>query len=126
MTKLVINTCYGGFGLSHEAILEYLKLKGKEVYCYKDGQVLHDLHDALDMYLVEYYTSEEPTNSNYFSEYEIPRDDLDLITVVESLGSRSFGPYSELKIVEIPDDVEWEVNDYDGVEWVAEKHRIWR
>jgi len=30
-----------------------------------------------------------------------------------------------LKVVEIPDDVEWNVQEYDGNEWVAEKHRIW-
>jgi hypothetical protein len=28
-------------------------------------------------------------------------------------------------VIEIPDDVEWEVEEYDGLEWVAEKHRTW-
>ena len=28
--------------------------------------------------------------------------------------------------VEIPDDVEWQIEEYDGSEWIAEKHRIWR
>jgi len=28
--KIVINGCYGGFGLSKLAIQEYLKLKGKK------------------------------------------------------------------------------------------------
>ena len=35
----------------------------------------------------------------------------------------------KLKIVEIPDDVPedgWTIQDYDGKEWVAEKHRTWR
>lgn len=32
----------------------------------------------------------------------------------------------ELKIVDVPDDVEWIMMDYDGAEWVAEKHRTWR
>jgi len=30
-----------------------------------------------------------------------------------------------LKIVDIPDGVEWEIEEYDGMEWVAEKHRTW-
>ena len=33
-----------------------------------------------------------------------------------------------IKIVEIPDDVERQIDDYDGVEWVAELselHRLW-
>jgi hypothetical protein len=29
-------------------------------------------------------------------------------------------------VVEIPDGVEWEIAEYDGLEWVAEKHRTWR
>jgi len=35
------------------------------------------------------------------------------------------GEYSELKVVEIPDDVKWQLEEYDGLEWVAEKHRTW-
>ncbi len=33
--------------------------------------------------------------------------------------------FAKLKVVEIPDDVDWEVENYDGIEWIAEKHRIW-
>ena len=32
---------------------------------------------------------------------------------------------SDLKVVEIPDDVEWEIEEYDGNEWVSEVHRCW-
>jgi hypothetical protein len=31
-----------------------------------------------------------------------------------------------LAIVEIPDDVQWIIEENDGMEWVAEKHRTWR
>jgi hypothetical protein len=55
----------------------------------------------------------------------IPRDDLILVEIVESMGEKSFGSFAELKIVEIPDDVEWQIDEYDGAEWVAEKHRTW-
>ena len=30
-----------------------------------------------------------------------------------------------LEIVEIPDDVVWYIEDYDGKEWIHEKHRVW-
>jgi len=33
--------------------------------------------------------------------------------------------YSSLKIVEIPYDVDWVIQNYDSQEWIAEKHRIW-
>jgi len=59
------------------------------------------------------------------SVYDIPRDDPMLVKVVETLGEKANGDFSELKIVEIPDDVRWEVKEYDGSEWVAEKHRTW-
>jgi hypothetical protein len=32
---------------------------------------------------------------------------------------------AELEVVEIPDDVEWIIVDYDGMEHIAEKHRTW-
>ena len=60
-----------------------------------------------------------------FSDYDIPRDDPTLIQVIEKLGQDAWGNYAELKIVEIPDDVEWEINDYDGRECIEEKHRKW-
>jgi hypothetical protein len=35
------------------------------------------------------------------------------------------GLHANLKIVEIPGDIEWLVQEYDGAEWIAEKHRTW-
>lgn len=59
--------------------------------------------------------------------YEFPRADPDLVAVVEELGEASWGRDAELKVVEIPDGVEWVVmSDEYGVEWIAEKHRTWR
>jgi hypothetical protein len=55
----------------------------------------------------------------------IPRDDPILVEIVESMGEKSFGSFAELKVVEIPDNVEWQIDEYDGAEWVAEKHRTW-
>jgi len=30
-----------------------------------------------------------------------------------------------LKIVEVPDDANWYIAEYDGLEHVAERHRTW-
>jgi RND family efflux transporter MFP subunit len=35
------------------------------------------------------------------------------------------GMFASLKIVEIPDDVEYEITEYDGLETIREKCRIW-
>jgi hypothetical protein len=55
----------------------------------------------------------------------IPRDDTILVEIVESMGDKSFGSFAKLKVIEIPDDVKWQIDDYDGDEWVAEVHRTW-
>ena len=40
-------------------------------------------------------------------------------------GVKLDGQFSELKIVEVPDDVNWYIEEYDGMEHVAERHRTW-
>ena len=57
--------------------------------------------------------------------YDICRADSALVQVVEELGEESFDTYAELKIVEIPEDVDWYIHEYDGLEHVAERHRTW-
>ncbi len=56
---------------------------------------------------------------------DIERDDPHLVKVVETLGKEANGRYAALTIVDIPDDVEWQIEEYDGREWVAEIHRTW-
>jgi len=56
---------------------------------------------------------------------DIPRDSPHLIAVVESMGKRANGECATLLVVEIPDDVLWQIEEYDGMEHVAEKHRTW-
>lgn len=57
--------------------------------------------------------------------YNLARDDPDLIDVIEEFGERADTSFSRLKVVNIPEDVEWIIQEYDGAEWVAEKHRTW-
>ena len=58
-------------------------------------------------------------------DWQIDRGDPHLVRVVEELGPEAGGDCSALKVVEIPDGVPWEIQEYDGLEWVAEKHRTW-
>ena len=117
MTKVVINTCYGGFGLSDEAVELYAKIKGINL----GPRIPSTIGDS------HWYIDGIHEDDNYFSSYSIEgRTDPALIQVVESLGERANGWVAELRVVEIPDDVEWYIEEYDGTEWVAEKHRTWR
>ena len=59
-------------------------------------------------------------------EFDIRRDDPFLIQAIEEVGLKASGAsYSELEIVDIPNDVAWYVDDYDGMETIRESHRSW-
>ena len=109
MKKIVINNCYGGFGLSQEALRELQKLNDKLVIT-DDTAMLHKetLWLAKDFYDYPHY-----------------RANLNLVAVVEKLGDEASDYDSGLKIVEVPDDVEYTIENYDGIEWVSEVHRTW-
>jgi hypothetical protein len=81
------------------------------------GFILSDR--ALSLYSVMTEVTMDNTD-----EYDIPRDDENLVKVVEMLG-KAASDMSVLKVVEIPSDVMWEIIDYDGMEHVAELHRTW-
>ena len=61
----------------------------------------------------------------YIGSEPVDRSDPALVDAVETLGERADGGFAELKIVEVPDDVKWHIEEYDGKEWVAEDHRTW-
>jgi hypothetical protein len=114
--KIVINTCYGGFGLSIEALYE-LYLKGCPIVEDVRKQAVGDNH-----------TDEVIPFNNFlasFSNCHELRGHPDLIEIVEKLGVKANDMQACLKVVEIPDDVEWIITDYDGVETIEEAHRIW-
>ena len=111
MTDIVICAIHGGFGLSDKAI---------ELYAERKGITLKkDTHPAWS----HHYRREDGV---HFSENEIRRDDPVLIGVIDELGEeKSSGLSCRLKVVTIPDGVDWQIEEYDGLEWVAEKHRTW-
>lgn len=139
--KVVINKCYGGFSLSYTAVMAYAKRKGLDLKAFAPNPQREVNSRGLRKYVpfdgtwepfvVHYSTSEltsegEFDGEGYFLPNRIQRNDPDLVAIVEELGDAANGGYAELAIVEIPDDVKWEIEEYDGVEWVAEQHRIWR
>jgi hypothetical protein len=112
--KIVINCDYGGFSLSDWAIETYADRKGIKL---KKEKTL-DSFGGITLF-TNIVTNED------FESRDIERNDPVLVKVVEELGSKSFGFAANLKIVEVPDDVDWEVVEYDGLEHIAEKHRTW-
>jgi hypothetical protein len=112
--KIVINSDFGGFGLSDEAIREYGLKKGLTL-----------VEEKRDQFGFTYFYIGEISDNTLFWEGDIERNDEDLVEIVERLGSAADGKFSSLKVVEIPEGVDWQLMEYDGREWIAERHRTW-
>jgi len=95
--QVVINTSYSNFAISADAIsLIQKKIKN-------------------------------PKAKSQINAYAFDNDRSNplLVEAVQKLGAKANGLYSTLKIVEIPDDVEWRVDAVNGKEVIREKHRMW-
>ena len=113
---VIINICHGGFSLSHEAILRYHELQGQAIY-WRDTEYAD---------ILLYYTDSHMEETSAWYDRDLARDDPYLVRVVREMGGEAAGgAMSVLKVVEIPEDVEWQIQEYDGQEWVAERHRTW-
>jgi len=118
--KIAINTGFGGFGISDQAFEALLARKNIAFEAVETEKVWRGN---------DYYLAGFPhTDATYISYYDFYRDrsDPDLITVIEEMGEAANGKYADIKIVEIPDDIDWHIVEYDGLEHVAEDHRIWQ
>lgn len=143
MKEIVINACYGGFSLSPKAEMLLANLQGKEIYFYE--QTKHEFNGGVD----EYIRVDNPDSSHtlyftltknlgnivqklpeghdvWFDSTNVPRDDKNLLKIVKKLGKEANGYCASLKIVKIPDSTKWVIEEYDGNEWIAEKHNTWR
>jgi hypothetical protein len=148
MKKIVINKCYGGFGLSdlaYEALIEkgipirkYIPEKRGKDGRFKrvpenEGEVIFDREltplgeDSFNDIYWQFKNTDSRMNQRYWETWitTMHRTDPRIIKVVEELGKKANGPCADLKIVSIPDDVEFTIEKYDGLEHIAEVHKVW-
>lgn len=130
MRKIILNKCFGGFELSKKGYELYAKKKGLELYTYtqnfENGKIKYEYSDSKDL-LTTYFTKDfgndvEISNKDY-EKYSLylrgeAREDKTLIEVVEELGEQASGRFGELKIVEIPENAFYLIDEYDGIETV--------
>lgn len=138
MKKVILNKCYGGFDVSKKAYELYARKKGLNLFCYEMDT--KDFHNPMYKYatkenlFIQYFTKDfgnciHISNEDYekYNLYlrEDHREDPILIEVVEELGKKASGRLGELEIVEIPDDLEYVIDNYDGMETLHQKVREW-
>lgn len=114
MRKIVINTSYGDFCLSHVAF-RYLRALGQR-------EALQE--EDLGAHWPAASRPDEPSLNR--CGMRVPRDDRHLVEVVETLGASANGHAAALKVVQIPEDVQWLIEKTDGVEHVSEAHCVWK
>ena len=137
--KVILNNCYGGFGVSKAAYIRYAQLKGIDLHQYER---VNDYGEKLKYKKVSLNKELDSLESNFTIEDlgespkkitdkqslyldEDHRTDPVLIQVVEELGEDANGSFSDLEVVDIPDDMKWYISDYDGIETLHEEHRSW-
>ena len=108
VTKIVYNRCYGGYGLSEEAMKRYAEIKGK-------GWKFRPNSDY------EICAVMSP-HGRMFSSHSLGDDnraDPILVQVVEELGDRANTRFSKLRIRELPAGTKYRIEEYDGIESVV-------
>lgn len=139
--QVVINRCFGGFGVSHEGMLRYCEIKGIDVYPVQSGDawgfwtywtvppeqrmVEKSGEDFYAMSTTDRIAHNKLRDEQTVDRYDIERNDPALVQTVQELGKKANGDFAKLTIVEIPDDIGWTVEEYDGLERITESHRTW-
>lgn len=144
--EVVINGCYGGFSLSVKGTLKLAELKGVQIFGYVNDRLKYSDYltrdnnyikvtdfDSINKHDLVFWmikdlgetTSELPSDAWFKEGRELDRNDPELVKVVKLLKKEANGMCASLKVVKIPDGVEWEVEEYDGMEHIAEVHKTW-
>ena len=130
--KIVKNDCFGGFGLSVKGKLRLGELRGTPFYIFTNAPGTFtgsptpwDGVTEPPLGLYYYCTAKEWDESLAVYDSDIPRDDHCLVQVVEELGDEANNRFAKLIVVEVPDNIEWYVDEYDGAETIRENHREW-
>ena len=138
MRKVILNKCYGGFDVSYKAYQLYAKKKGLKLYMYKlevtdNGNIYKKVKykgfPFLEFFIKDFgdvalISEEEYAKYNLFLDIN-DREDPILIEVVEELGKDASGRFGNLVVVEIPDDLDYVIDEYDGIETLHQRTQEW-
>lgn len=138
MKKVILNKCFGGFDVSKEAYMLYAKKKGLTLYLYESEFInrkfiykkVNDDKSIFRHYFIKDMGDNVEISNEDYEKYclylkDEHREDPILIEVVEELGEKASGRFGNLKVVEIPDDLEYVIDEYDGIETLHQKVKEW-
>ena len=143
MKKVILNKCFGGFDVSPKAYQLYAMYKGySHLYKYQPTSPLNNatykLVDLFDEHLLHFYVTKY--FGKEFSKNDISKEDWDkhilylndnnreddiLIKVVEELGDEASSRFGQLVVVQIPDDLDYIIDNYDGIETLHARVETW-
>lgn len=121
--KIVYNKCYGGYALSDKAIdwlAEHGSERTKKFIVQKRLEANEKIKDCDSIRLKRLVTADSTRNFYVMDAVRsfLERHDPDLVTVVEVLGKKASGSFSQLTIEEIDGDM-YNIEEYDGQETVV-------
>lgn len=119
ITKIVINRCYGGFGVSEEGMRRYAEIKGWR-YEERVSQWYSNPEKFYVTPIIITDTGEE------LVQYDLGEDRTDpaLVQVVEELGNNANGECAKLYIEELPKGTLYRIEEYDGMEHIETAHEV--
>ena len=125
--KVVVNRCFGGFSPSAELFEYLINKKGWKLTTFNEkGNYTDPKADIVEAKRDDKFSSIMP---RYFFVHDRSDEELrsnkDLVEAVEKLGDRANTSVSNLEVVEIPDGIDFVIEEYDGNEHIAEVHRTW-
>lgn len=129
---VVINVCYGGFGLSEAAIRRYAEIKGLTLYP-EESRVsgwlttwwivptserigIIPTDDWYSASLADRQASNRAYDKFVLTPSDIDREDPALVQVVEELGAAASGPHAKLVIQDLDRGTAYAIDEYDGLE----------
>lgn len=123
--KVVINKCYGGFSISLEAA-RFMAERGNKSAVIEVAEYDQKVADPSSQNAHERRFGVRFYGYGYTENCEgYDRADPALVEAVETLGDAANGEHAKLRVIEIPDGTTYEIDDYDGMERIAETHRTW-
>ena len=127
MQRVVYNSKFGGFGVHDDAVMWVRENKD----ALSDEYTETDIMEFVNATIAGEYYSDGSGPKHQYRNYtsDISRDNellADVVTNETDYDGQINGSHANLSVAEVPDGVEWEIDEYDGNETVREKAETFR